>query len=656
MAESVQQFQDVDRQDVIALYAVEPFRMSCRSDASQVALRLRDLLAVEGVFVDIRRARSLAAEILGYRTWSALLSDLNGPVGLDDEIVDVEVVTRRRVLAYSALSPLVADSSVVGRVITALAPTSCERHGARTHRRYADLCAPDAYHPVRFCMLLDHVDLGEWDDRDEDEDDAIRRLVDRAEGLIASHTEFFPYDGYAVHERRIRPMARLARRVRDEPLRIVDAESQALALSVHPLPTSVPAGDRYVHLGRHRFPSPYPGLGIEGCYVTRDAAERLCLLPALSPPAETEVESCDPDDLPGYLLEHLRGHAMPLEAIIDGGGVVALDPSPGRESFGPFDPQGRAPYAEGLDGLWRPFMRPVAAAALNALAKTAASDGRSRIGVPEFCERRIVASYFKAKDEQRSEILMDLQASGALPIVTILGTTRTEAETGFFATDLPTALTFWPTRHAQEWLLALSDDGFERYARQEVDACLARFALRGLSRDPGLEQRQLDPARVAAIVREQARQFILREDGGAAAALCEEALRGPFPGDCDLQVLHVLALDLCQDVRGADDLGAVLLDRDARIGLWLKALRSGDLGRPDARRDFQIAWFHDPAMTAGVFEMAKLGPAEVGPEAHPGSVALALLALSPAVDRHCDVLRTGLMQLRSEPATSSVKH
>ncbi len=295
--------------------------------------------------------------------------------------------------------------------------------------------------------------------------------------------KFYPYDAYAIHEHRIRPMVGLARRVRDEPLRILDAESQALALAGMSFPTSVPGGDRYVHLGRHRFPSPYPGLGIEGCYVTCDAMGQIRLCPALSPPAEAAIEACEPDCLADHLLEHVRGHAMSLEAVIDGSDGTVLDPLPGREIFGSFDSRGRPPYAEGLDGLWRAFMRPVAAAALNALAVEAASASiKKRIGLPEFSDKTEITRFFKSHDaEERAMILHGLQASGSLPVVQILGTTKTEAETGFFAIDLPTDVRFWPTRHAGEWLKALSGDGFQRYARQDIDECLARFALASLS-------------------------------------------------------------------------------------------------------------------------------------------------------------------------------
>ncbi len=419
----------------------QPFRMVSDDRARRVARNLRNLLRTEGVAVTAPRAQALTAALYGYPSWTALVADLGPDFALDDgDVSPVEVEIRHR-RSLAVILGVLPSLSAAGRLLAALGPTAtpCSRPSRSV---VAVLDHPAAFHPVRLRALVE--DTESVRDGIEDSDDGElppEALAEAALALVTSSCAtddltLLPYDVYALLQRRLLALHAAAGRVTTASRAIIDAESVALAMASRPIPSLGAPVDHYVHLGHSRFPSPYPGLGIEGCYLRSCPDGDIAVAAVLSSPIP--VDDGEGVDTAAMLLGQCRGHTMGLSDILDGGLAVPLPPYGDSSAIGSSDARGRPPYAAGLDALWRTALRPVAAAALNALARARTAPVRS----------------------------VAIRAGGAAsagPTVQILGSTRTAAETGFVPDALPVEPAFWPTGDAQTWLRLFVSGGTREY-------------------------------------------------------------------------------------------------------------------------------------------------------------------------------------------------
>lgn len=603
--------------EIVGSYDLQPFRMVSDARARRVARDLRDLLKSEGVVVGLTRAQALTAQIYGYSTWRELIADLGEDFSPDDcQEDDLEVAARYQ-RAARALGTAVTSIGTVQRILMALRPT--DRAVLTEHRAaLVALANPDAFHPVRLRRLVDESELvgAALDEIDRDPVDACGEadLLERAglaglaviEAAVADDDlTLLPYDAYAVIQRRMLPLYAAATRVATGAFALIDAEAVALALAERPVPDLLGPTDHYVHFGAARFPSPYPGLCIEGCYVRTCPDGDVVVSAVVSPPSFGTAPEAYLEDFEtgAMLLAHCRGHTMRLVDIIDGSLSVALAPYADIRAIGAYDAQGRPPFTAGLDGLWRTYLRPAAAAAVNAVATLRETPFAERvIGVTVSPDHPVARRLGKARtDQQWQAALQALREETDGSAVLMLGQTPTSAETGYVPDALPDAPAFWPTVHAETWLGFFLGGGTPDYdfsESPELTYDYARFVAPDRARFQALPPRLRD--RVLEAARAYAEALLVTEDGPGLVELADDMLALDTPEAARFLALKAVALIEERSFPEAERAIAALGSTEPAAAGWLDVRLAESRGDAEAGRRLRLAYEADPALVAAL--------------------------------------------------------
>ena len=655
-------------------YGLAPFRMVSDSRARRVARDLRDLLKSEGVSVGLTRAQALTANLYGYGSWSALIADLGSDFSLDDPDESEDEVDGRFRRALSVVLGALPSVPAAQRLLAALQPTN-RANAAAQRAMLVELVNPDVYHPVRLKRLVEETEevLCAFQDLERDaggpftDADAIERSGRAAHEVVeaaiaAEDLTLLPYDAYAVLQRRLLPLYAASTRVEAGACAIVDAEAVSLDLAARAIPDLSDPADHYVHLGALRLPSPYPGLGIEGCYVRTSSEGDVVVSAVLTPPAfGPDAESyLDAFSIPAMLLAHARGHTMRLADIIDGGLAVTLPPMADIRAIGSFDAQGRPPFGAGLDALWRTCLRPAAAAAVNAVAQAlqrAPSERLLGVAVPP--EHALARRIAKARTPQQAEAAVAaLREEAAGPVVQMLGTTQTSAETGYIPDALPPAPAFWPTTHGEAWLAFFVRGGTSEYDFQESADLVydyARLVAPDRTRVLALgrtAQAQVIEAGLAFLAR-----LMMAEEGVAAREVADEmlALRTSEDPRFHAYKAYLLIEDgLDPEV---DAVLAALAETDPAAAAWLGFHRAQLRQEPDAARLLRLAYEADILLAEALHRALdeEGGDLPEGPLAA-GGVVRGVQLLGPLLVELRPAISDLLRSLRLAPRTSQARH
>lgn len=655
-------------------YGLAPFRMVSDSRARRVARDLRDLLKSEGVGVSLTRAQALTANLYGYGSWPALLADLGADFSLDDPDESEDEVDGRFRRALGVVLGALPSLPAAQRLLAALQPTN-RANVAAQRATLVELANPDAYHPVRLKRLVEETEevLCAFQDLERDvggpftDADAIERsgraAHDVVEAAIAGEDlTLLPYDAYAVLQRRLLPLYAAATRVETSACAIVDAEAVSLDLAARVIPDLSASADHYVHLGALRFPSPYPGLGIEGCYVRTGADGDVVISAVLSPPAfGPDAESyLDGFSIPTMLLAHARGHTMRLAEIIDGGLAVNLPPVADILAIGSFDAQGRPPFVAGLDALWRTCLRPAAAAAVNAVVQAGQrAPGERLLGVAVPADHALARRIAKARTPQQTEAaLAALREEAAGPVVQILGTTPTSAETGYIPDALPHAPAFWPTMHGEAWLAFFVRGGTSEYDFEESADLIYDYArlvapdrARFLALAPAA-QAQVVEAGLAFITR-----LMMAEDSVAAREVADEMLALRTSEDPRFHAYKAFLL-IEDGLDGEVDAAlAMLAETDPAAAAWLAFHRAHLRQEGDAARLLRVAYEADIPLAEALHRALDEEGSDL-PEGllAPAGVIRGVQLLGPLLVELRPAITDLLRSLRLAPRTSQARH
>jgi len=244
------------------------FLMETDARARKVAKDLKAICQEKGIKLPLTKSQAATARLYGYPSWNDLLTSLGKGHSPDDHELDVQQLEDRRSMQAEALVSIGIPAADTQVVLSRLAPTGRTESTVKSSDTVALVQHLSDYHPIRFMEAMDlaHHHLKDWDGRLMDLEDRYAQwlkgrnaiFLDRMLGNAADSIE-------AVHF--------LAEWVSKETGYVIDACANAVAFSeVDALdatwsPEIGPSGFHYIHFGPHRFPSPFPRLGVEGCYI-----------------------------------------------------------------------------------------------------------------------------------------------------------------------------------------------------------------------------------------------------------------------------------------------------------------------------------------------------------------------------------------------------
>jgi len=334
------------------------------------------------------------------------------------------------------------------------------------------------------------------------------------------------------------------------------------------------AGDTvYLHFGAHAFPSPFPGLGVEGCYVEAYAVDgglpdyvafRFVLSPDLAPKGERRHA-----DSPEVRLRDLaRGMEVGFSPSAGQRAGAALGSNPAR-------------YPEAYRALWAPYLPPLLNAAWHGLAAV-------RRPAPHGTPDGLSHAYAEAgREDVRHAIAVEIADGEGKLVVRYLGRAPVAPGT------------------ATEWIAAPYPAAGTPDIAYEGAACDALLADAREAAAPGTALAHADRALALAILGVSAgatgatRHWTLAQSlrANALAALGEDAaaaavasqLAGLLAADPDGLVPGIVGLLVAS---GDMATARALLERlgepdEDPAHAWTLALVASLSGRP-ARRDFAI--------------------------------------------------------------------
>ena len=259
-----------------------PFALQTDARPVKAARELKAILTGYGINRTLRTCREVVAGMYGYRDWGDMLANLGQGMSPDDAEADEAERIERRETQVRALRRTGLDGEALESVRERLSVTgrgeadAAEVPIARVQRTIG-------YHPYR---MLDDVEglqrlrqdmqgrgLG-WEGYRSDGMGTLTRIVEdfaTAKGAV-------PLDLLGIDTEAYDNLAGAAYEVMSETMQIVDASVAVATGNLSGVADTPPAGmpddfsTHYVHLGENAFPSPFPGCGIEGCYLSVDAS------------------------------------------------------------------------------------------------------------------------------------------------------------------------------------------------------------------------------------------------------------------------------------------------------------------------------------------------------------------------------------------------
>lgn len=247
--------------------AVETFRMNSLVRAEAVSKDLKKILTNVQRPMVLGKCREAVARMYGYADWRAMTGSQGGVPSPDDAEAGDDVRSARHDHQVRILMDIGLDRPVAETVRSRLSPTGRGGEDAAAHRPI-ELDDTAQYHPERLQRSIIAVER----DSDLPEDGSLLGIFDAVEEWIGTRA-LLPLDDMALERYRFEGLYDPIREILDGRGRILDASAVAPELAGIALGEGQYAGEwegmptTYVHLGTNAFPSPWPGCGIEGCYI-----------------------------------------------------------------------------------------------------------------------------------------------------------------------------------------------------------------------------------------------------------------------------------------------------------------------------------------------------------------------------------------------------
>ena len=341
------------------------FEMQTDVRARRVAKDLKSIAAEYKIKLRLTESQQAVARLYGYATWNELVGALGTGTGREDHELTAEALEERKRGQISALIAVGIPGSLAEEILERLAPT------ARTEAdlpRVSLIQTHNDYHPMRLMWTLS-IDF----ERDSDSD--YDTIQEEYAGWAKKRT-LAPLDRAALSNLEgdsLEGMAWSAEKILERTHFVVDAVAIAGEASKRDVMNEVWRPELsngkdetlYFHFGCHRFPSPFPGLGVEGCYVdtlvaqrSEDAPDQVEFVFVVSPDVASEET--------GYMME---GDTSPIR-LRENIRIVSVYFCPGEG-----DLVGECLRTTGLGdakvdaylGLWRPYLPPLVNAGWNCL-------------------------------------------------------------------------------------------------------------------------------------------------------------------------------------------------------------------------------------------------------------------------------------------------
>jgi tetratricopeptide (TPR) repeat protein len=250
------------------MLAVETFRMTTPARAEAVSKDLKKILTNVRHPMVLGKCREAVARMYGYPDWRSLTGSLGGVPSPDDAEVDNDVRAARREHQTGVLVDVGLERAVAETVVARLSPTGRTSDNIKDAIPVA-LELTTHYHPNRLQQAVDHV----VQTHKLAQNASLTSIYDAVEEW-SQDVPLLPLDVLALHEYCFEDLYEHSRDIRSGTGRILDASVAAGRLAQIPIRDAQYAGEWagmprvYVHLGTNAFPSPWPGCGIEGCYIT----------------------------------------------------------------------------------------------------------------------------------------------------------------------------------------------------------------------------------------------------------------------------------------------------------------------------------------------------------------------------------------------------
>lgn len=561
--------------------AVAPFRMGCLKRAETVAKDLKRILVEVRHPLVLGKCREATARMYGYSDWRSLTTSLGGAASPDDADVSLEMQALRHEAQTAVLEGLGLPRAVAETVRARLSPTGRGREDTQILRPVS-LDLTEQYHP---CRLQAAVESVVRNSRGAAASGGLIPIFDEVDAW-AQDTALLPLDAMALQGDRFEDLYDQARAILEGEGRILDASMVSADLASMDIGDTYYSGEwkdlptTYVHFGTNAFPSPWPGCGIEGCYITIN-----------DPGTHRDDRSIDaffvvshetaPDPHLGIGEEFTGGR---FDDFVHANRHVLATASGDLDDKNVAQPVRLADVVVGLGDTehqreyvdaWRPYLQAPFAAAWNALRAWAEGTMPTRFGFVSDLPEELFSRMARARTaEQRARIVKEVIAEGE-PVIQFLGEVPSTKLGGpIHEVDYPYPDVADPEAWAAGYLEMAA---FAPYP--SVRLHLARKALAVLAKTNAGEH--VDTKVRASIVEEAALSALGRWPDALAAAWRCLALDGKDGPGMRFRLASLL-------VRNDDDLeGRELLawyDTDPVGGsalLWARALLLARFGTPE---------------------------------------------------------------------------
>jgi hypothetical protein len=248
------------------------YALSNDARARAVAKDLVRLAKEYKIELPLTTAQKTTAALFGYANWNGLMSEIGSGVGPEDHELAPGDLAVRRGVQREVLVGLGFDSPQADRVLALLRPTGRKEGSIQAFPRVWPIQTNDDHHPSRFKAVVNRFQgdgyygwngdyyalediMSKWarnrphvsmDLEACTASEALENLCEEVDGLSGA-------TGHVVEVSAL----------------ISDVSgSEDLSEGWDSMPSD-PAGltGYYFHFGNHRFPSPFKGVGIAGCYV-----------------------------------------------------------------------------------------------------------------------------------------------------------------------------------------------------------------------------------------------------------------------------------------------------------------------------------------------------------------------------------------------------
>jgi len=246
------------------------FLMETDGRARKVAKELAAICKEHGVRLPLTKSQAATARLYGHPTWNDLLASIGQGRSQDDHELAADELAERRKLQISALESAGVPAELAPEVLSRLAPTGRSEASIENSSTVTLLEWAGIHHPARVMSTIDAAGevFSGWDGR-------IAELSEMYLEWIGERSPYRLDRLLATEQESVDAVYDLADQVHDGQGFVIDATAVAESFSRIDVrdqtwTPEVGHGTFYIHFGVNRFASPFPGLGVEGCYVEID--------------------------------------------------------------------------------------------------------------------------------------------------------------------------------------------------------------------------------------------------------------------------------------------------------------------------------------------------------------------------------------------------